>query len=164
MSEQDKKADRLQPSESLQALTATTEIEARHRKGELPDGAADNKEVLVPRHCTLDGFAEVALANDGLDVAGLEPLTPLHVQTENTHYQLTLLDPLASEVLVQGGSFFVMPTKATLCGSSFGGSFLKSRWVGVGMRMEIFGEGRNIVTSPVRSIRVETDEALPGPF
>lgn len=164
MNERDKKAHRLQPSESLPALTATTEIAARHRKGEPPVGADDNKEVLVPRHCTLDGFAEVAVANDGLDVSELEPLTPLHVQTENTLYQLMLLDPVASEVLVQGGAFFVMPTKATLCGSSFGGSFLKSRWVGVGMRMEICGEGRNIVTSPVRSITVENDADLPGPF
>ncbi len=164
MNERDKKAHQVKHSESPQTLTATTEIDAQHRNDKPATGAAESKEVLVPHHCTLDGFAEVALANEGLDVAGLEPLTPLHVQTENTLYQLTLLDPLASEVLVQGGSFFVMPTKATLCGSSFGGSFLKSRWAGAGMRMEICGEGRNIVPSPVRSIRIENDESLPGPF
>ena len=160
MSDRDKKTQREKLAESLQTLSVTSEI-ATQRKSE---ETASGKEVMVPRHCTLDGFAEVALANEGLDVAGLDPLTPLHVQTQNTLYQLTLLDPLTAEVLVQGGSFFVMPTKATLCGSSFGGSFLKSRWVGVGMRMEICGEGRNIVTSPVHSIRIENDSVLPGPF
>ena len=164
MSDRDKKYQRLTDSESLQALATTTEIEARRRSDETSPGGAESNEHLVPRHCTLDGFAEVALANEGLDVAGLDPLTPLYVQTQNTLYQLTLLDPLASEVLIQGGSFFTLPTKATFCGSSFGGSFLKSRWVGVGMRMEICGEGRNIVTSPVCSIRIENDSALPGPF
>lgn len=160
MSERDKKKHRDKLSESLQTLATTTEFEPQRKSEETSSG----KEVLVPRHCTLDGFADVALANEGLDVAGLDPLTPLHVQTQNTLYQLTLLDPVTAEVLVQGGSFFILPTKATLCGSSFGGSFLKSRWVGVGMRMEICGEGRNIVTSPVSSIRIENDSVLAGPF
>ena len=55
-----------------------------------------------------------------------------------------------------------MPVEAELAGSSFGGHFLKVKWIGVNMRMELQIEGQFIVTSPVRS--VEIDSSLPGPF
>ena len=160
MGDRGKKSQRVKHSESLKTLATTMDMSAERRSGE----PSQSKELMVPRHCTLDGFAEEALANDGVDVAELDSLTLLQVQTQNTLYQVTLLDPLTSQVLIRGGSFFVVPTIATLSGSSFGGSFLKSRWVGIGMRMEICGDGRNIVTSPVCSVRIEGDSALPGPF
>ncbi len=55
-----------------------------------------------------------------------------------------------------------MPVEAELAGSSFGGHFLKVKWIGVNMRMELQIEGQFIVTPPVRS--VEIDSSLPGPF
>ncbi len=94
----------------------------------------------------------------------LLPLTRLRVRTHNSLYQLTVLSPGESRVLVQGGQFFAEPVEASLGGSSFGGCMLKTHWIGLGMRMEIYGEDSHIVTSPVRSVQAEDDSSLPGPF
>lgn len=118
-------------------------------------------QYTVPRHCTLDGFAEETALHGGVETAGLPALTKLNVQTHNTHYQIILLDPNESTALVQGGRFFTHPSEVYLCGSSYGGTLLKMAWIGYGMRMEIMSKGRRIVTSPV--VSVETVD-LPGPY
>ena len=118
----------------------------------------------VPSRSTLCGFAKEVLAKPGLALDGLEPLCRLRVRTLNTTYQLTLLDPWEARVLVQGGTYFAQPTEAVVSGSTFGGSLLKTRWIGCGMRMEIKSEQVNVVTSPVRSVAVEEATDLPGPF
>jgi hypothetical protein len=118
----------------------------------------------VPSRSTLSGFAKEALAMPGLALEGLEPLSRLRVRTLNSTYQLTLLDPWEAKVLVQGGSYFAQPTEAIVSGSTFGGSLLKTRWIGCGMRMEIKSADANVVTSPVRSVAVEEATHLPGPF
>jgi hypothetical protein len=99
-----------------------------------------------------------------MDLSELEPLTRLKVRTHYTLYQLIVLSPWESRVLIQGGRFFAEPVEASLGGSSYGGCMLKTRWIGLGMRMEIYGEEGHIVTSPVRSVETEDDSSLPGPF
>ena len=118
----------------------------------------------VPRRSTLSGFANEVLDKPGIALACLEPLSRIRVRTHNTTYQLTLLDPWEAKVLVQGGSYFDQPTEAIVSGSTFGGSLLKTRWIGCGMRMEIKSAHANVVTSPVRSVAVEEAADLPGPF
>ena len=125
---------------------------------------SETKERWVPRLCTLEGFGEDTNDRSGIDVRWLEPLTRLRVRTHNSLYQLTVLSPGESTVLIQGGRFFTEPVQASLGGSSFGGCMLKTRWIGLGMRMEIYGEEGHIVTSPVRSVQAEDDSSLPGPF
>lgn len=126
--------------------------------------SAQSEEVRLPRRCTLDGFAEEIARTSGIHLAELPPITALLVRTQNTLYRITVLQPLESKVLVQGGRFFDEPTEARLNGASFGGSLLKTAWVGIGLRMEIGHNGRRIVTSPVRAIDVGEDSVLPGPF
>ena len=58
-------------------------------------------------------------------------------------------------MLVQGGAFFPVHTRACLNGSSFGGSYLKIGWVGLGLHMEFHAGGQWIITSHVRAIAVE---------
>ena len=125
---------------------------------------SESKERWLPRLCTLEGFGEEIRSRSGVDVRQLEPLTRLRVRTHNTLYQLTVLSPWESRVLIQGGQFFAEPAEASLGGSSFGGCMLKMRWIGLGMRMEIYGKDGPIVTSPVRSVQAEDDSSLPGPF
>ena len=132
----------------MQDLTATTTIEDR----------------LVPQRSTLSGFAKEVLAKPGVALASLEPWSRLVVRTHNTAYHLTVLEPSESRVLVQGGHYFAEATEAVLFGSSFGGSLLKVRWIGCGMRMEISADDRKIVTSPVRSVEVQESVDVPGPF
>ena len=125
---------------------------------------SESKQHWLPRLCTLEGFREEVDRRGGMDLSELEPLTRLKVRTHNTLYQLIVLSPWESRVLMQGGRFFAEPVEASLGGSSYGGCMLKTRWIGLGMRMEIHGQDSHIVTSPVRSVQVEDDSSLPGPF
>ena len=120
--------------------------------------------VVVPRRCTLDGFADEVSQTPGVDLRALEPITVLLVRTQNSLYRITVREPHRRAVLVRGGPFFPETTSACLSGSSFGGSCLKMAWVGVGLHMEFHYEGKWIITSRVRSIAMEQDFSLPGPF
>ena len=125
---------------------------------------AESQQGWVPRLCTLEGFREDIHDRSGIDVRELLRLTRLRVRTHNTFYQLIVLSPWKSRVLIQGGRFFAEPVEASLGGSSYGGCMLKTHWIGLGMLMEIYGEEIHIVTSPVRSVEAEDDSSLPGPF
>ena len=120
--------------------------------------------VVVPRRCTLDGFAAEVSQTDGIGLADLDPITTLLVRTENSLYQIVVVQPRRKAVLVRGGPFFPQATRAVLSGSNFGGSMLKVAWVGIGLRMEFHAEDEWIITSRVQSITVQPERALPGPF
>ena len=109
---------------------------------------------LVPRHRTLDGFVDAVSQADGIGLTDVDALTTLMVRTDNSVYQITILQPYAREVVVQGGAFFPERTRACLSGSSFGGSCLKLGWVGVGLHMEFHAEDQWVITSHVRTIAV----------
>lgn len=118
-------------------------------------GDTTTTSVLVPRAATIEGFVEASSATDGIHLRDLEPLTTLHVRTCNSHYRIVISRETA--VFVEGGRFFHEATDARVEGSSFGGSFLKLGWIGVGLCMEILARGQRIVTSPVRSITTEAN-------
>ena len=111
---------------------------------------------LVPRHRTLNGFVEAASQADGVGLTDVDTFTTLVVKTDNSVYQITIVQPYKREVFVQGGAFFPERTRAYLSGSSFGGSCLKLGWVGVGLHMEFLAKDRDqwVLTSHVRSITV----------
>ena len=108
---------------------------------------------MVARVATLDGFVDAAGMCPGISLFDLDPLTVLQVETCNSVYRIVVSQRAA--VFVQGGQFFPVLTRAHLAGATFGGSMLKVAWIGVGMRMEIFGDDGPIVTSPVRRISIE---------
>ena len=134
--------------------------------GTIPPSEAGTHEIVLEYYeeasgaiCKLlwglkDGFAEEISQNDGLDLHTTEPLVTLLIRTENSLYRIIPLQAGDTRVLVQGGQFFPEPTEASFAGSSFGGSFLKMHWIGVGLRMEIYAAGQRIVTSQVRRIEV----------
>jgi hypothetical protein len=121
-------------------------------------------QAVVPRRCTLDGFADEVSQTAGVDLTALDPITTLLVRTENSLYRITIREPHRRAILVQGGSFFPETTSACLNGSSFGGSCLKMAWVGIGLHMEFYYDGKWIITSRVQSIAMDNDALLPGPF
>jgi len=135
------------------------------RRFNLPQFASDadvgdSVGSLVPRQCTLDGFTEAAACAEGIDIREAEPLVPILVSTRNSRYRIIPLRWGDSHVLVEGGQFFPDPTEVRLDGSTFGGSFLKMHWIGVGMHLE-FNAGQNggpIVTTRIASIRIERDK------
>ena len=124
------------------------------------DGKTD--AVVVPRHRTLDGFVEAVSLAEGVGLTDVDAFTTLVVRTDNSVYQITVLQPYAREVLVQGGAFFPARTRACLSGSSFGGSCLKLGWVGVGLHMEFHAEDQWVITSHVRAIAVAPSAQAPA--
>ena len=46
--------------------------------------------VVVPRRCTLDGFAEEVSQTSGVDLTTLDPITTLLVRTANSLYRITV--------------------------------------------------------------------------
>jgi hypothetical protein len=90
----------------------------------------------------------------GIQLGTLRDFSEIEVETENTLYEITVIDSTSREVVVRGGHFFPEKTAARLAGSSLRGSFLKVGGIYVGFSMEIVTAGKSVVTSPVRSIRV----------
>ena len=92
--------------------------------------------ISCPRGATLDAWSDSEW-NDGVQFDQIEELTPLAVRTNNTLYEITVLDGQTGDVLVRGGKFFPMRTPVRLEGSRCGGAILKRRGIYVGLRMEI---------------------------
>jgi hypothetical protein len=124
----------------------------------------EERRVVVPRRCTLDGFTTEVRRTEGVHLRDLDPITTLRIQTVNTLYEITVARPPRSDVFVRGGRFFPRTTAARFSGSTFGGSCLKLAWFGVGLHMEFYYTGGWIITSRVRSIDVVEATSLPGPF
>ena len=110
----------------------------------------------VPSCCTLEGFVLEAGGHDGLAIESLDVGTCLIVCTCNSEYRLIVLDGLRRSVLAKGGLLLPDATRACLQGASVGGSFVRTGWIGVGLRLEILVDRKRIVTSRVRSVRVES--------
>jgi hypothetical protein len=111
--------------------------------------------VEVPSAPTLDRIVETIEAADQLNLSELEAFDTVRVRTQNTVYRLTILDPSAGKILVQGGRHFPTPTRARFLGSSVGRSVLKTISIVVGLRMGIAALERCIVTSPVTGFEME---------
>jgi hypothetical protein len=126
--------------------------------GQNADGTAINRlpRELPPHHwhhpdAILDRWTSQDWQN-GFQLDQLAELDALVVQTENTSYEVTVLEPSRGEILVRGGRFFPSWTPVRLAGCSLRGSFLKLRGVYVGYCLEFHENRRRIVTSRIRSI------------
>jgi hypothetical protein len=109
----------------------------------------------IPRSGSLESLTEINPSLDGVELKTLAPFDTICVRTRNSNYRIFLLEPTKGWALVEGGRRFVEPVEATVSGSTFGGSMLKMGWIGMGLRMEIYSNGKRILTSPVQSFRVE---------
>ena len=118
----------------------------------------------VPRLCLLDGFAEGLKESRGVNLTRLEALTELRVKTASSVYQITVLEPFKSKVLIQGGTLFADAADVTLSGASLGRSFLKMSCIWIGLQMELHSGDCSVVTSPVSSIEILEDRFPSGSF
>lgn len=92
----------------------------------------------------------------GVDVSKLKPDTRIKLRTQNTEYNITVIEK--DKIVIQGGRFFPTPMEGRLNGSTWGGSMIKLNWIGFDMRMElVFKEGR-IQTSPVKNVIVSSND------
>lgn len=113
---------------------------------------------LVPRAATLDGFVDGVGDARGIYLREVEPLATIVVRTYNSRYRIVMTG--GTSAIVQGGKFFTDPTPARIDGSGFGGSVLKTAWIGVGLKMEIFANDQRIITSPVLDVTLERGSAV----
>ena len=100
--------------------------------------------------------------HEGLQVEGLAALETIQVLTKNTTYEITVMDGRTGDILVRGGRFFPVFTRARLSGATLAGSFLKLRGIYVGFCIEFHTEDGPIVTTRVRQITLVTDTAAPS--
>ncbi len=110
----------------------------------------------IPQDFSPTGFGKRRVSLESVELRRLNVSDTICVRTHNSNYRLTLLDPEAGRVLIEGGRFFAEPVEATVLGALFGG-FLKLRWIGVGLALEIRADGSSFVTSPVQSLYVERE-------
>jgi hypothetical protein len=100
--------------------------------------------------------------SQGVALDKLSPLDTIVVQTRNSNYRIFLLDPHTGRALIEGGPF-PQPIDALVNGSAVK-SIFKTSWIGTGMRLEFWTEGKLTSTSPVQSYHVEAHmpaECLP---
>jgi hypothetical protein len=113
--------------------------------------APPSSESSIPSVCSLETWVAYEWRN-GVQVPELEPLDRLLVRTCNHIYEIIVLQPGCAEVMVRGGQFFPEFTRVRVAGSSLGGGFLKLHGVYRDFCLELHGDHRAVVTSPVREI------------
>jgi hypothetical protein len=99
----------------------------------------------------IDGWLS-RVFDDSIDLRACVPFERINARTSGSLYELIVLAGRSGEVLVRGGRFFPEFREAILCGSTAGGSLLKRRSLGVGLRMEFLVGNRIVVTSPVSEL------------
>jgi hypothetical protein len=115
----------------------------------------------VPADADLDTWTGRAW-RDGVQIDELAPLERLRVKTRNTPYEITVLNPQTGDVLIRGGRFFPLETRARVNGASLGGSFLKMRGIYVGFSLEITLDDDTVITSPVERVEHVEDQNRPS--
>ena len=116
---------------------------------------ADTRTISLaaPGSVSLERFAEVVAAADGLDIRRVVPLTVLRVRTRNSDYRVVV--GADGGVLVEGGRMFPQLTAAHVEGASVGSSCVKAGWILVGLRLELRAGEQRVITSQVRAITTE---------
>jgi len=107
--------------------------------------------IELPRGADLDHWAHHSW-QDGIQVETLWTGDELVVQTNNSTYEIKVLNPATHDVLIRGGRFFSERTRARIDGCSLGGAFLKLGGIYAGFALELRTDDGVIVTSRVRSV------------
>jgi hypothetical protein len=109
--------------------------------------------IQIPAAADLETWSN-AEWSDGIQIDRMNDLETVVIKTQNSTYEITIINGHEGEVVVRGGQFFPQLTPAHLSGATMGGSFLKLRGIYLGFSMEFLHEGNRIITSSVRSIAV----------
>jgi hypothetical protein len=90
----------------------------------------------------------------GVSLEGLPTATVLQIQTQHHLYTALLLEDRS--VMISGHpQYCPQPVQVTIAGSTWGGSMMKTRFIGRGMHLEFHHPAYStpIVTSPIQEIR-----------
>jgi hypothetical protein len=103
----------------------------------------------------LEQFVLEPGCSDGIDFQTLDAGATVHVHTSYSSYRLVVTDPENGGALITGGRLFPESTPIRVEGATAGGTAIKSGWIGVGLRLEMFNLMNRITTSIVRSVSIE---------
>ena len=126
--------------------------------------AAGDQPRLFPIHANLSDAVNRNIVQSeiegGVHLRDLPPGTVLEVRTQNRDY--TILYKGWDEALISGHpEFCPQPVPVTIHGSTWGGSMLKARFIGRGMRLEFGPRGvRPLRTSVILEVRSRQAAAL----
>jgi hypothetical protein len=90
---------------------------------------------------------EMQTKKGGIKLSKFKSGTKVVVTTLYNTYEITIID--GQKVKVKGGRHFVEEAETVFTGSSWGGSMLKTDWIGHDMRMEFAKPPRGLRTSRV---------------
>lgn len=128
----------------------------REQRGYISDGSirrtSANQTQISQQAEGLNNLSEIAIDS-------LAPFDTIWVQTHNSNYRIFLLDPRRGRALVEGGLYFVEPVEAMVSGSTSRSNADKSGVLGIGLRVEMWVNGKLVSTSPVQSIRIEHNKS-----
>ena len=139
------------------AIAFCVECWQRQQSQNRPDTLV--KEESEPEKTTtsgsLDNGLKIGSSLPGIALETLQRFDTVQVQTANSHYRIFLLDPGTGRALVEGGRHFVEPVEALVWGSNIHWPTLGRGWIGIGLRIEMWVDGKLASTSPVKSIHVQ---------
>ena len=93
----------------------------------------------------------------GIDVYKLKPETVIEVVTQNSTYELKV-SHTPGYVYAKGGKHIKIKTLVHFNGCTFGGSAIRSGWIGRGMHMEIMlSKKRMLTTTKVKAATIHGD-------
>ena len=116
----------------------------------------DARERAAACAATVDGWLQQAW-DQAVQVDRLDDLQALRVETVNSSYDIAIVDARSGDVLIRGGRYFPEWTRVQLTGCSLGAGLLKRHAVHMGFRVELYCEGRTVMTSPVQAITLAPD-------
>ena len=121
---------------------------------------------FIPKAADLGHFGNLTELADGILLEDIDERKNLiEVQAEDITLKIAVLNKEESIVGVQADRhFFTTPEICRLAGSTLGGSFVKTKWIGTGFRLELhrlreplLSKTRVITTSAVQTIIVWDD-------
>jgi hypothetical protein len=114
-----------------------------------------NQLEAIPGSSSLVVLTETCPSPGGVELKTLNRYDAIIVRTANSLYRIFLLDPETGRALLEGGRHITEPVEAIIIGSSFGGSVVRTGWIGVGLRIDAWAGDKYIRTSLVKSLRLE---------
>ena len=91
-------------------------------------------------------------SDDAIHLESCSELEWIAVETRTSLYDVVVLSGKVGDVMVRGGRFFPRLRRATIAGSSFGGTAVKSRTICVGLHLEFCADGTSFVTSRIQAV------------
>ncbi|MBU0612588.1 hypothetical protein KKB10_01095 [Patescibacteria group bacterium] len=103
-------------------------------------------------------LAEQMGESSGIWLKDIAPLSVVTIFTQNTEYVFSVIDPDKGEVeITSNGTTITHPHFAQIIGSTFGGSVIRVKWIGIDMCLEVmvYDEANRIITtSSIRRITI----------